>query len=93
MLGATKAEKIRAYCTGRNKVSVYNFIQNFPPCERSIMCGELVTNENVQEMSLSASSCLTEQPSSFSSIGNENPAEINAFPRAAWEQTTLSECE
>jgi hypothetical protein len=53
------------------------------------MCGQLVTNENVQGMSLSMSSCLTEQPS----IGNGSSAEINAFPRAASRQTTLSECE
>ena len=57
------------------------------------MCGQLVTNENVQGMSLSMSSCLTEQPTKFPSIGNGSSAEINAFPRAASRQTTLSECE
>lgn len=93
MLGATKAGNIRALFTCRNRVSVCNFIQNLPTCERSIMCGQRVIKGNIQEMSLSASSCLTGQPTRFPSTGNGNSAEINAPSSAASRQTTLSECE
>jgi len=57
------------------------------------MCGQRVINDNVQEMSLSASSCLTGQLAKFPSTGNGNSAEINAPSSAASRQTTLSECE
>jgi hypothetical protein len=57
------------------------------------MCGQRVINENVQEMSLSASSCLTGQLAKFPSTGNGNSAEINARLSAASRRTTLSECE
>jgi hypothetical protein len=57
------------------------------------MCGQRVIKGNVQEMSLSGSSCLTGQPTKFLSTGNGNSAEISAPSSAASRQTTLSECE
>ena len=60
-----KADNIQAHVTDWKRVSVCNRIQNLPPCEHSIMSGHLLRNENVQSRSLSAISCMTEQPTSF----------------------------